>query len=63
LTGAEPASDSVPAALTDGGGLKLGKPVGGVDGPCCADCAEGWALKPPVDVVGTALWVGAWLDG
>jgi len=40
-----------------GGGLKLGKPVGGVDGPCGA---AGGALKepdPPVD----ALWVGLWL--
>jgi hypothetical protein len=34
LTGAEPSCDPVPA-LTGGGGLKLGKPVGGVwlDGP------------------------------
>jgi len=44
--------------------------VGGVDGPCCPagcpDCAEGcgpvcgegWALNPPLDVVGIAAWVG-----
>ena len=63
MAGTDPASD--PAAA-DGGGLKLGKPVGGVDGPCwCAagcepDCGEGWAPKPPV---GTADWVGAWLGG
>jgi hypothetical protein len=49
----------VPLVLTDGGGLKLGKPVGGVDAPCCADGGEGWAPKPPVDVVAVALW----LDG
>ena len=48
--------------------MKLGKPVGGVDGPCCAagwgpDWAEGCALNPPVDgFVGIALWVAAWLD-
>lgn len=46
MTGAEPACDPVPA-LTGGGGLKLGKPVGGVDGPWCdcsdPDCAGGWA--------------------
>jgi hypothetical protein len=57
----------VPLALADGGGLKLGKPVGGVEGPCCAadwdpDCGACWAPNPPVDV-GIAAWVGAWLDG
>ena len=56
------------AAPACGGGLKLGKPVGGVDGPCCAACwgpdwAEGWALNPPLGgFVGITLWVGAWLD-
>lgn len=51
MTGAEPPWDPVPA-LTDGGGLKLGNPVGGVDGVWCigwgADCACG-ALNPPLD--------------
>jgi hypothetical protein len=48
LTGAEPAWDWDPVpVLTGGGALKLGNPVGGVDGPCCTagwgpDCAEGW---------------------
>jgi hypothetical protein len=54
------------AAPACGGGLKLGKPVGGVDGPCCAagwDPDEGCALNPPVDgFVGIAPWVGAGLD-
>ena len=47
------------AASTVGGGLKLGKPVGGVDGPCGA---AGCALNepdPPVD----AAWVGLWPGG
>lgn len=67
MTGAEPAGEPVPA-LTGGGGLKLGKPVGGVDGDDC-DCAEGWAPNPPVDGfavgVGIAVCVGpwAWFDG
>ena len=71
MTGAEPAWEWAPVPpLTGGGGLKLGNPVGGVDGPCCPagcpDCAEGcgpvcgegWALNPPLDVVGIAAWVG-----
>ena len=61
MTEAEPSADPAPA-LTDGGGLKLGKPVGGVVGPCsAADC--GWALNPPLDWLGTAACVGLWLDG
>lgn len=52
MTGADPAWDPVPA-LTGGGGPKLGKPVGGVDGPWCigwgADWPGCWAPNPPVD--------------
>jgi hypothetical protein len=71
LTGAEPAWDWDPVAELTGGGLKLGKPVGGVDGPSCSaawdpdcaaccgpECGEGWALNPPLDVVGVAAWLG-----
>ena len=66
MTGAEPPSDPVPA-WTDGGGLKLGKPVGGVFGPCSSvgcgpECGAGWALNPLL-CVGTAACVGLWLDG
>ena len=75
MTGAEPACDWDPVAeLTGGGGLKLGKPVGGVDEPSCSagwgpegaaccgpDWGEAWALNPPLDVVGIALRVAAWL--
>ena len=59
MTGPELPSDRAPASAC-GGGLKLGKPVGGVFGPSCS--AE-WALKPPLDGVGIAAWVGLWLDG
>ena len=50
----------MPPPAADGGEPKLGKPVGGVDVPCC--CAAGWAPNPP-DVVGIETCVGAWLCG
>src|SRR5271168_3606674 len=54
-----------------GGALKLGNPVGGVEGPSCdagwcpdcaagcgPDCGEEWAPNPPLELVGIADWVG-----
>ena len=58
MTGPELPATREPASC--GGGLKLGKPVGGVFDPSCS--AE-WALNPPLDGVGIAACVGLWLDG
>ena len=50
----EPAVDELPEPL-DGGGLKLGNPVGGVGGPCCIDGTD-WVgceavPKPPIEPI------------